>query len=218
MKKATLFTIVCVMRLGFAFGQDVNPRGPQDPLGQHTQSLSFNVLGPITPGSTFNVSVSLTFSGYSAFGLSYWLEVDNALAPFLSITGVTYFTFPDPNQTSPNPAPFSSTIGSTAGFMLETRDLGATVNDPNVKMVPQGTYHITDLQFTLAAGAPSGTYTVRSTSVNPRISEVTDTTFSDNNIIPAGSFVIVVPEPSTFALLVTAIGFGFLAYRRQKQQ
>ena len=187
---------------------------------QHTQSLSFSGVPPNpipTSGSTFNVSVNLTFDGYASFGLSYWLEAPNALAPFLSLTSVTYFTFPDPNQTAPNPAPFSSTFGSTSGFLLETRDLGGTVNDPTMKMIPPGTYHITDLTFTVAPGSPVGMFTIRSTTVSPRISEVTDTDFNDNNIIPAGGFVIRfgIPEPSTLSLLGLAIaGFGLMAYRR----
>src|SRR5256885_5374888 len=184
MKKVQLFAAICGMTATSVV------------FGQHTQSLSFSDPGPVFPGLTFNVSVSLTFSGYSSFGLSYWLEVNNALAPFLTITDATYFTFPDPNQTAPNPAVFNSLVGSTAGFMLETRDLGATVNNPNMKMIPQGTYHITDLQFTLTASAPDGFFTVRSTTVSPRISEVTDTDFNDNNIIPAGSLtILIIPEP-----------------------
>jgi hypothetical protein len=46
---------------------------------------------------------------------------------------------------------------------------------------------------------------------------VTDTDFNDNNIIPAGGFVIRfgIPEPSTLSLLGLAIaGFGLMAYRR----
>src|SRR2546423_7147335 len=103
MKKVQLFAAICGMTATSVV------------FGQHTQSLSFSAPpGPIPPGATFNVSVNLTFSGYSSFGLSYWLEVPNALAPFIAITDAIYFTFPDPNQTAPNPATFNSTIGSTA--------------------------------------------------------------------------------------------------------
>src|SRR2546428_14169368 len=78
-------------------------------LGQQTQSMSF--FGPSTwnPGTTVNVDVFLMFSGYSAIGLSYWLEVPDALAPYLSVTSVSYFTFSKANNTTPNPAPFNST-------------------------------------------------------------------------------------------------------------
>src|SRR2546430_5715651 len=89
-------------------------------FAQHTQSLSFSDPGPVTPGSKFTVSVTLTWN-YDSFGLSYWLETNNALAPFLSITSATYFAFPDPNQTMPNPAAFDagSSAGASPGFMLE---------------------------------------------------------------------------------------------------
>jgi hypothetical protein len=87
-----------------------------------------------------------------------------------------------------------------------------------MKMVPPGTIHITDLMFTLDAGAPAGMFTLRSTTTSPRISEVTDTDFNDNNIIPAGSVMLnIVPEPSTFALVgLGAVASAMLAYRRRK--
>ena len=207
MKKSLLAAVVCALMASSAV------------YGQHSQSLAFTGPSSIDVNAgTFTLNVNLTFAGYSSFGLSYWLEVDSALAPFLSITGVTYFTFPDPNQMTPNPAPFSLSSGTTAGHMREGRDLGATVNDPTMKQVPPNTYHITDITFTLAAGAPTGMFDLRSTTVSPVISEVTDTDFNDNNIIPAGTFTLnIVPEPSTFALVgVCAIVSGLVAYRRLK--
>src|SRR5205823_11169370 len=80
-------------------------------LAPHTQTLSFTgpttiKLGTIT---TLTISANLTFSGYSSYGLSYWLEVDDALAPFVRIKNANYFTFLDPTQTSS--VPFDSTVG-----------------------------------------------------------------------------------------------------------
>ena len=85
-------------------------------------------------------------------------------------------------------------------------------------MVPPGTYHITDVTFSIAAKVPTGSYTLRSTTFNPRPSEVTDTNFNDNYIIPAGSFTInIVPEPNTLALFIlAAASSGLMTYLRHK--
>src|ERR1043166_8712456 len=134
-------------------------------VGQtHTQSLLFT--GPssidITTTSTFTLSASLTFNGYMTFGLSYWLEVQNDLAPFLTITSVNYFTFPFPNS-SMFPCPFNSTGGASAGYMVAPCDLGATTNN-QLMLPPPGTYHIADITFMLGQGTPIGMYDLRSTT------------------------------------------------------
>lgn len=79
--------------------------------------------------------------------------------------------------------------------MCETNDLGATTN-PNFP-IPPGTYHIANVTFSLAPNAPPGTYTLRSTTVSPRISEVTDQNMNDNNIDPTGSIVLNVTATPT---------------------
>lgn len=190
-----------------------------------TQTLS--ITGPTdwTPGTSITLSVTDSYSGFGigSFGLSYWLEVSSALAPFLTITGVTYFNpFTDANYA---PAPtfpvgFTDTSGADAGFLttreptgqMRTVDLGAT-SYPFVP-VPDGTYHITDITFFLAAGAPFGFYQLRTTTASPRSSvQVT----SDFGEAPFPQAVFFIPEPSTLALLgVAAIGTGIVAYRRRK--
>src|SRR2546423_6011195 len=91
--KTKLITIIgCLLLMaGFAFGQ--------------TQMISFDTSGSntnsanVNPGSTFAIDTYATFSGFTGAGLSYWLQVPNALAPYISITNETYFTWTDPNQT-----------------------------------------------------------------------------------------------------------------------
>jgi hypothetical protein len=193
MRKSLLITIICILTTTKVL------------VGQITQSISLSGPAQIPAGpTTFTVSVSLTFDGYSAVGLSYWVQVDSALAPFLSLTNVQYFTFPDPNQTTPNPAPFNHTTGADAGYMSALRDLGA--NFPNFSnMVGPGTYHITDLTFQLAPGNPGGSHTLAITTLGPLISLVDDTEIGVEHALPAASFTFnVVPEPSTIAFLVVA--------------
>ncbi|MBA3544041.1 MAG: PEP-CTERM sorting domain-containing protein [Chthoniobacterales bacterium] len=165
----------------------------------------------------------MRFRGYNSLGLSYWFEVQNALAPNISITSVTYFTFLDPNQTTPNPALFNATSGAHAGYLTETRDLGATPRDISMS-TPPGSYLIASIQFTLNGAAP-GTYLLKSTTVSPHASEVSDTNFVSHNL-PASTYTITiastgtmttVPEPTTYSLLGVAASVLLLAaYRRRR--
>ncbi|MEP7015126.1 MAG: hypothetical protein ABI925_06780 [Verrucomicrobiota bacterium] len=214
MKKALLFTIICAVTVSLSFGQSINP----DPLLQqtphvHTQSMSLTSPSAWIPGTQVTLNVFLTFGGYDAYGLSYWLEVPTAIAPFLSITAVQYFTFNDPSNTFGLPIVFTDSSGARPGYLTThagpptpgggTGVLGATTQP--LTLVPPGTYLITALTFSLANGLPLGSYTMYSTSILPRASEVTDPDFNDNDIPPAPFVFAVIPEPSTFALLIIAL-------------
>ena len=95
---------------------------------------------------------------------------------------------------------------------------GAQDGAPNpVVLVPDGSYHVMDITFALAAGAPIGTYTLHTTTASPRGSIQVTSDFGDAPF-PQASFVFnVVPEPSTLALLgLSAVTTGVVAYRRRK--
>jgi hypothetical protein len=108
-------------------------------IGQ--QSLTFDDLGlgdgtassgTYNSNDTFGFDVLLTFKGGNrdVLGLFFWLETNTAFAGSLSVTGVTYgTTFPDPNDTSPNPAFFNWGSGASPGYLAEDRDLGSLGND-----------------------------------------------------------------------------------------
>jgi hypothetical protein len=192
MKKTLLTAIICALIATSAvFGQ------------QHTQSLQFIPSGSIfNQNDTFTVETLLTFSGYQAQAVSFWLETPVVGAGFFHITAEQHFVF------NGDTGPSEFVCGNS--YCITDRDLGGG----SQTLVPPGTLDIAHISFSITNAAP-GVYTFFSTTDNPRVSEVTDQNFMDNDIPQASFTITVVPEPSTFALLVLAgTGVGLLAYRR----
>ena len=160
----------------------------------------------------------MTYSGYNSTGFSYWLEVPTALAPFITITSESYFTFTTPNSSTPPPDTFTDTAfnndpgyAATLGGSGGSGDLGATANGGDVAA---GSYHVSDLVFSLS-GAPAGTYTLQ-TTLN---SIVSDTSFNDNPLAQTSYTITIaaVPEPSTWLAGIAALGvIGFTMLRRRR--
>ena len=226
MKKTLLVVIVAAL---FAAGANastlpslIRPHGPG------TQSLSFDDggtgggganSGSYAPGQTISFDIFVTYSGYNSTGNSFWFEINNALAPNLTVTGFTYGTaFVDPTQPNPTTVPFNTTTGANAGNMTETRDFGATINDFGNVPGP-GTYLLGHITLTIGAGAGPGSFILASTTASPHQSEVSSfdgTNFGDNNLPAAQYLITIVPEPTTLALIgLTAVGGAFIAHRRR---
>ena len=199
MKRTALITLIGLAIGCSAFGQGV--------------SLSFSGPSTWAPGTSVTLAVQDTFSIGGSYGFSYWLEVSSIVAPLLTITGETNFPpFPVGNN---NSYPLLFNQPGSPGFMGQTGGQGGSTNP--LMLVPDGSYHVMDITFALAAGAPVGTYTLHTTTASPRGSIQVTSDFGDFPF-PQASFIFnVVPEPSTFALIaLTGLGTGVLACRRRK--
>ena len=187
----------------------------------NTQSLTFDDLGlgggtassgTYNSNDTFSFDVLLTFNGYNASSLSFWLQTDTAFAGSLSITGVTYGTTFPIHGIPTLPIFFNSGGG-------ENFDLGSSVDDL-AHTVPAGTCFVTHITFAIS-GALAGTYDLASTVTSPRASEVLGfdgSGFSDNPLPAEHYSVTIVPEPATVGLLglgAAGLAVGLLRVRNR---
>jgi hypothetical protein len=212
MKKLFLALACCAVSAATAFAQTQTMA--LTTTGTGTGSGTFN------SGSVFSLDATITFSGYTGDGLSYWLQVPSALAPFISITSETYFTFTDPNNTGTKT--FASNIGADPGFLSDigasnSGDLGATATDATFD-VPAGTYLVSRLSFSLSSSAPAGTYTLRTTTLSGRASEVSDNNFVTHNLPGSSYSITVVPEPSTYAFIISGAGLLVANFVRRNRK
>jgi hypothetical protein len=192
--------------------------------------ISFNdnngnvVAGSYNSTDTFSFDVYLSFTNppTGVRGYSLWLEVPTALAPYITITGETYFTFTLATDTTATKT-FTDSAGADGGFLTDksataSGDLGAVTSDGSA-VVP-GTYKVATISFSLS-GAPAGTYTLQSTTASPKTSEATEGgTFNDFNFAQSQYTITVVPEPATLSLLglgsLGSVGLTMLRARRRK--
>jgi len=59
------------------------------------ESATLSITGPSSwvPGTSITLSVQDTYTNLGgSYGLSYWLQVDTTVAPFLTISGFSHFT------------------------------------------------------------------------------------------------------------------------------
>ena len=81
--------------------------------------LTFTGPSNWTPGTSITLQTNDIFGpGFNGtYGLSYWLQVNSAIAPFLTITSQTYHQpFTDGNNIGTFPFSFNSTSGADAGI------------------------------------------------------------------------------------------------------
>lgn len=174
-----------------------------------------------TSAFSFDVYLSFTTPPASVRGYSLWLEVPTALAPYITITGETYFTFTLATDSSATKT-FTDSAGADSGYLTDksagfSGDLGAVTSDGSA--VAPGAYKVANITFSLS-GAPAGIYTLQSTIASPKTSEATEgVTFADFNFAQSQYTITVVPEPATLSLLgLGALGsFGLTALRARRR-
>ena len=201
-----------------------------------TVTLSYNdgdgdpAAGSYMPGSSFSFGLTMTTAGqmgdHTTAGTSYWFESASSGYFFVGnrVFGASFF---DDNQSSPD---FAANGGLGEEILPggNASDLGGT--DENINGVapegqpPNTSYFLATLTINIAPGTPNGIYTIFPTTGATKNSIATDfdASFNSSDIdFPATPYTItVVPEPSTFALVVLgglgALGLNVLRAKRRQ--
>jgi hypothetical protein len=240
MKKTILTALLpIVMATSAAFGAnliafDANPTGKGIDPSAVDPNAHINLFAhgttntslSVAVGSTFSLDTSISFTGFTAKGLSYWLEAQTSLASHLTLVSESYQqSWGGNNGVSNNAfATSGAGTGTDSGFLRELPDLGSTsgtggnVDHP----LTAGTYQVSQLNFSLDNSIAPGTYTLQLTTLSPVISEISDnqSTPADHQVALATFTLTVVPEPATLSLLglggLGSLGMTMLRARRRK--
>jgi hypothetical protein len=171
MKKTLLMTLIALTSACSVFAQE---------------QAALRITGPSSWARNTKVTLSIQDKYVNlggSYGFSYWLMVNTTVAPFLAINGLRYFPPFNDGYNGPFPILFDQNG-------VDMVDLGAT---SPFHCVSDGSYHVTDMTFAIAANAPVGTYTLHITTQNPRPSIQTDCQFNDVAISQISFVFNVVP-------------------------
>ncbi len=172
--------------------------------------------GPLMPGSSFTVAVSLAFTAGGTInnvqGLSLWLAQRSPSSPFpFSITNRdgTGSVFAGSNLLA-YPQVLNPINTNASGVSQQNTDLGGLATNS----LPSGTYFLANFTFAISGNVTPGSYTLGNTTstvpgVGGRISVINNNNGDTFLIAPSNFTVAIVPEPGSVALIaIGALGAG----------
>ena len=176
----------------------------------------------VAPGSTITFSINLNVSGLTGgdptaaglqdlYGVSFYLQ-QNGPGPYIfaitgrNTSGSPFYDLPQWTDAEVTTSPFNRLDP------INDRDLGGLAASP----MGDGNYFVANISLSVGSGSSGGVFTIQSTPSNSTQPSVITDSHGDTMPVQAGSFTVsVIPEPSTYALLlVGALGAG-VAYRRR---
>jgi len=182
----------------------------------------------VAAGGTFNVQISLSVTGTTpanVAGFNLWIETVAANSGFFAVSGAVSNVsgWNTPAGATSFPETLTSTGSTHAGFAQNTHSLGFvdTSGGANAHATPFSGLLLETLSFSIAGNTPNGTYNFNSTSAtsDPRTSSVNDSVGASFDVnTPATFSVTIVPEPSTWAMMVVGgiVLFGLTSLRMRR--